>query len=176
MREEWYREILDQFEPLLHKTLNSLGIYGFHPDRDDYLQELRLKLIDLALSFQGDLKDLDVARQFVAYSQRGLRWHLINLLKQPNADKLDFSDVSIESEWEAMGCLDPQDYLTQDLLSQLRLILNPTEYQIVHLIATDKLTMTQVAEELNLSRKTLYQYRQRIQDKLAPYKDFLLIP
>ncbi|MGX7092938.1 sigma-70 family RNA polymerase sigma factor [Hutsoniella sourekii] len=172
MREEWYREILDQFEPLLHKTLNSLGIYGYHPDRDDYLQELRLKLIDLALSFQGDLKDLDVARQFVAYSQRGLRWHLIDLLRQDEPDRVDLTSEVLDH----LPFPEASDYLERDLLDQLRLILNDTEFNIAQLIVQDQLTMGQIADRLAMTRQGLHKHRQNIQAKLAPYKDFLLIP
>ena len=49
-----HEKLLSQFEPLLFKTLSRVNMRRIHADYDDYLQELRLKLLTLADKFDGD--------------------------------------------------------------------------------------------------------------------------
>lgn len=64
-------QLLVQFEPLLFKTLGRLNIRRVNADYDDFLQELRLKLLTISDKFDGDPYKEDVFR-FLGFAKQSL--------------------------------------------------------------------------------------------------------
>ena len=50
-------QLLIEFKPLIHKTLQRLNIYFSHMDYDDFFQELQLKLVKMQFYM---LKKMDI--------------------------------------------------------------------------------------------------------------------
>lgn len=66
--------------------MKSLYIYPSDNQYEDYLQELRIKLIKIAENFDGDPLVKDKYR-FTKFAKRGLTWYLINLLRSDKKAK-----------------------------------------------------------------------------------------
>lgn len=98
--------LLAQYTPLLHKVMKSLHLQSFDTQYEDYLQELRIKLIEIAKDFDGDPRDKDKYR-FTNYAQRGLRWYLIDLLRKnkKTKDEVPIYDIYF-SEDDITGLLE----------------------------------------------------------------------
>ena len=73
----YHEHLIRLFAPLVYKTLARCNIHSAHIHYDDYWQELRIKLLQIAQNFDGQpLTNDDDRYRFTAYAQRGLYWHL----------------------------------------------------------------------------------------------------
>lgn len=76
-----YSELLSQYEPLIHKTLSRMNIKQHYRDYDDFAQELRLKLVDIYETFDGNACEEADKFRFSSYAGKGLYWYGINLIR-----------------------------------------------------------------------------------------------
>lgn len=167
-------QLLSQFEPLLFKTLGRLNIRRVNADYDDFLQELRLKLLTIADKFDGDPYKEDVVR-FLGFAKQGLYRYTIDLLKKskPKADVVG-SDVSQLSELlhsDLVFGINPE---VQEFIGRASDVLSDKERRVFALLVEGGYTGQEMADELGVSRKTMNKYKKQIQEKLDPLKDILL--
>ncbi|MCY3044196.1 sigma-70 family RNA polymerase sigma factor [Aerococcus urinae] len=163
--------LLREFEALIHKTLADLTIRKCHGDYQDYAQELRLKLLDLAEAFDGNPLGEDRYR-FVAYAGRYLRWSLLDLLRQsqrfPQLTLSEHQDLLTESaETEAF------DLGAADFLQAVQETLSERDYQLTLALAERDFSIAEIARTFGVARKTIYQWKTRLAQLLLPFKDLL---
>ena len=73
-------QLLARYQLLLHHVLHQYHLLAEDQDYDDYYNELYLHLVRLARDFDGDALSESDRFRFVGYAQRGLSWHLGQLL------------------------------------------------------------------------------------------------
>ena len=163
--------VLEQFEPLVHKTLARVFLSPRHVAYEDYAQELRLKLLEIEASFDGKALGEDRIR-FVAFAGRGLYWFLISLLrKEKTAEMVSFDDIEA-----AVECELPMEAARLELvffLEEARRRLEPSEFELFQLLSDGEWTVTDIAKFYGVQRKVIYRRKKKIADKLADIKDLL---
>lgn len=172
-KEEKVEQLLKQFEPLLFKTLGRVNVRQTSSNYDDVLQELRLKLIKLAERFDGDPFTHDVVR-FLGFAKQGLFRYSLDLLhKESQQPETTGSDVT-ELEHLLHGDLifgDNTDI--KHFFQQASRLLTQQEQALFVLLAQGGYTTQELADELGVSRKTIYKHKNRIREKLDPLRDLL---
>lgn len=176
---EGTNKFLKQFEPLIHKTLNTLNISQTQSDYDDFFQEFQIHLLNLSQKFQPDVSNQEIQRyKFVAYAKQGLYWHGISLLRQQNQEP--FQPLEMEQiEWWAdnEGSSDalPQEETlqTMEFMEEAKGRLSEKEYQFLLQIVEERYTMKEIAAAYGVSRTTIYKWKEKIQKRLQDLKDCL---
>ncbi|MDK6234219.1 sigma-70 family RNA polymerase sigma factor [Aerococcus sanguinicola] len=159
--------ILNQFTPLFHHVLANFSIAPHHADYDDLLQELRLKALKVAASFDGDLLDQDRFR-FTAYLKRALSWYCLDLLRRKPQDTSSLEGLHyLRDEAPRQHSL-----AVQVFLSQAKTILTPKEFQTVRQLQAGH-SLTSIAETDGVSRQAVHCRVKRLREKLLPLADIL---
>ncbi|MGO4929526.1 sigma-70 family RNA polymerase sigma factor [Fundicoccus sp. Sow4_F4] len=164
--------ILNQFEPLIHKTLQRMTIPQRHINYEDYAQELRMKLLTIEDSFDGKALGGDRIR-FVAYAGKGLYWYLVTLLrKEQKKQEVSFDEVERAVDFDM-----PIENSRIELvifLEEVRRRLDREEYELFLMLSDETLTVTEIARRYGVGRKTIYQRKNKIVDKINDLKTLLL--
>lgn len=165
--------LLREFEALIHKTLADLNIRKCHGDYQDYAQELRLKLLDVAERFEGKPLGQDRYR-FVAYAGRYLRWSLLDLLRQterlPQLTLSEHQDLLADStSLQGEAC----EAGAADFLQAAQASLSERDYQLTLALAEPDVSITDIARSFGVARKTIYAWKKRLAQRLKPLKGLL---
>jgi len=172
-------DLLKEFEPLIHKTIQRLNIKQNNADYEDFFQELRLQLIKIYCSFDGKPLVEDTERyKFTAYASRGLYWHCVNLLKKEyntsfqtiEDGKIDWfmqKDKTTKSNFETNIHIEEFFRLAEQRLSK-------QDYKLLLYLAEEKYTEQELADLMNVSRSTIYQRKKRIKARLSGIKKCLI--
>lgn len=169
---------LEQFEPLIHKTLTVLNISQSQNDYEDFFQEFQIKLLEISQKFQSDVEDRDVQRyQFVAFAGRGLYWHGLSLLrkkKQQPFQPIEMEQIEWWSDQEPTEATLPEETLeTKEFLEGAKQRLSEKDYQFMLQLIEGKYTMQEMANDYGVSRTTIYKWKERIQTRLLDLKKCL---
>lgn len=147
-------------------------------DYEDYYQELQIKLLDILEKFKSDTSDSDEKNcKFTAYAGRGLYWHGVDLLRKKKNHSLETTE-SEKIQWLAdqdlIECesIDSNLY-TDDFFRLAKRRLSPEDFTLLIQLAEGKHTMSELAEKHGIVRATVYQRKERIQNRLADIKDCL---
>ena len=166
------RRILTEFDPLLHCVLKDAHVSPSMLYYEDFLQELRLKLLSFLDRFEGNPLGAD-RYAFTAYARKGLYWGVMDLLRKEKRqwhtplEKEDVLDAGLMQVYQ-------QSHLSIQLFEQeARRRLNRKELAVYYLLLESDYTMQEIADRLGCRRQTVHNIRQRIRQKLAPCKTFL---
>lgn len=169
---------LNEFEPLIHKTLNSLNISQYQNDYEDFFQEFQIQLLKILHKFQSDSTDLDeINYKFVAYAKQGLYWHGLNLLRKKNQQP--YQPIGIdEQEWLVHSDISAADFIKstveiEEFFDLAKERLSEKEYLFMMQLIEGKYTMQVIADAYGVSRMTIYNWKEKIQIKLQDIKDCL---
>lgn len=169
---------LKKFKPLIHKCLQQMNIPPQHMDYEDYYQELQIKLLDILAKFKSDTSDVEEKNnKFTAYAGRGLYWHGVDLLRKKQnhsletteSDKIEYLRNQESSESDDLET----DLYTDDFFRLAKKRLSPEDFTLLIQLAEGKHTMSELAEKHGIVRATVYQRKERIQNRLADIKDCL---
>lgn len=95
VKDKYLEDLFRQLQPLIHKTMNGMKIFKNHMDYDDFIQELKIQLIEILHRFDGDSLASDEDRfKFTAYASNGLYWRGLNLLKRNDPELVYDEDES----------------------------------------------------------------------------------
>lgn len=172
-------ELLTEFTPLLHKTMQRLNIRVTHMDYDDFFQELQIKLIHVYQTFDGEPLRVSSDRyRFTAYAGKGLYWHGLNLIRKDNAVHTHSLD-SDQLEWFTHKDEEPaaplqSSLFIEDFLQQAKKRLSPKDHELFLYLLEDTYTIQQLANMLKVSRDTIYKRKQKIQERLHGVKECLI--
>src|SRR5699024_8968834 len=172
-------QLLKDFKPLIHKTMQRLNIHSNHMDYDDFYQELQIKLISIYKSFNGDPLNVTTdSYRFTSYASTGLYWHGLNLLRKENHVTLQLTENEqidwLAYEEDASNSMFKSDLFIEDFLKQVKSRLTDQEYLLLLYIVEGKYTVLELAELLNVSRDTIYQRKNKIQKRLHGLKECLM--
>lgn len=166
--------LLKQFEPLLHKTLHRLNIFQGHWHYEDYLQELRLKLLTIDEAFDGKPLKGDGIR-FAAYAGKGLYWHLVNLLRSENQQQeILVEDISLLSDTKGMlAPLQAGSYALSTFIEGVKQRLDKEELALFYVLADGSYSIHEIAASYGVSRKTIYERKKKLVEKIEELKVLL---
>lgn len=174
LREEQERAFFDQHAGIVHGALKKLGVYRSHPDYDDYVQQGLLKLVEAYETFPKDLEQAEYLYQFTGFAYRKVSWHTLDLLrKQKRRSDREMSwPEDLEKEHPDTHLSFEQAYQDMDLLKEMLPLLTKQEQEYLLDAVVNRLSITEIAEKQGVSRKTVYQLKKRVAEKL---NHFLLI-
>lgn len=170
---------LEQFTPLIHRTLQRLSIYPQNMDYEDYYQELQIKLMDILRRFKIDSADLEeVNAKFTAFAGRGLYWHGLDLVRsKKNQSLASFEPDQIERLEDEESREEQQmerKLSTEDFFRLAKKRLSEKDFQLLLQFASGNYRMQDLADEYGVARDTIYQWKNKIQIRLADLKDCLM--
>lgn len=165
--------VIKQFEPLIFKTLSKFKVYPKHVNHEDYAQELRIKLLDLAKGFDGDPLYVDDDRyRFISFACNGLSWHLVNLFKKEKAVTHVSPEILEETLEDSVNHSHYQVHMQlAEYAAYAKEVLNENEYLLYLLLMDLSFTGSEIADLLGISRSTLYEWKKSIQTKLSKLYD-----
>lgn len=172
-------KILIEFKPLIYKTLQRLHIHPQHMNFDDFFQELQIKLVKIYRKFEGDPLRIEADRyQFTAYAGNGLYWRGIDLFKKRSFNTLPIMEdehlVKMVNEKEMTENWPGRNLILDEFFKKAKERLSESEYLLFTYLAEGQYTMTEIADILAVSRKTIYQRRKNIQRKIQDIKECLV--
>lgn len=169
---------LNQFKPLIHKTLQTLNISQYQNDYDDFFQEFQIQLLKISQKFQYDSIDLDeINCKFLAYAGQGLYWHGLSLLKKKSqqpfqpigTDQIDTFSLSDVSEIASLE----SSLETEEFFDGAKNRLSDKEYLFMMQLIEGRYTMQEIADAYGVSRTTIYKWKEKIQMRLQDIKECL---
>ena len=171
-----FNQILEQFQPLIYKTLQKLNIQQHHMDYDDFFQELQIQLLKIFDEFSGDVLNQDVDRyKFTAYAGQGLYWHGLNLIRAEDVRAYDtIEDGQLDYLHTSECGFDLASNLNiQEFFDLARVRLSDEDYELLLYLAEGKYGVQELAEVFGVSRKTIYERNKRICRRLEGIKNCL---
>lgn len=174
MENDNFEKLLDQYSPLLHGTLRDLYIYADDNNYEDYLQELRVKLITIASKFEGDPIDKDKYR-FTSYAKQGLKWFMIDMLRKAKniSNEISLADITFVSGEDVSTLLEETRDSLYQFLTEVEDRLNKKELTLFWAILSEHYTLSELSKHFKVSRKTISLRKRKLLDKLKPLKDIL---
>jgi len=150
---------------------------GYTLDIDDIMSKAHIKTIEMFNEFTCDLDDEYLSANFVSFLHQYLYLRLLNDIDEFTS-LFDEETCSIE----AMGfpnIFTPKnlryDNFENDVVNKMSLkrvikdSLSPREYEVVILIFFDGLEAKEVAEQLGVTRSTVYSLKYRALDKIREF-------
>lgn len=171
-------KFLEEFKPLIHKTLQRVNIPPSHVDHDDFFQELQIKLLSILEKFQSNTTDLETKKyKFIAYAGQGLYWHSINLIRRQS---LQFTAMPDEEsmDWLAQKKTVETDSFestihTKEFFELAKQRLSKADYVFLIDLIERECTMQELADAYGVSRTTIYNRRKKLQIRLQDLKECL---
>ncbi|MEG2708929.1 MAG: sigma-70 family RNA polymerase sigma factor [Vagococcus sp.] len=153
-------ELLEQHHVLILGALKKCHITHYHPDFEDYLQIARWVLIDTHRSFVASGKSLDA---FHNYVYQRIYWKITDEVRKniSHQDKLIHDDQeTLLNELPAS----PEDDLIEikDFIAQLTPKLTKQEALFLEDAYVNELTMSAIAKKHQVSRQTVYNWRDKV--------------
>ena len=159
-------QLLARYRLLLHHVLHQYHLMAKDQDYDDYFNELYLHLVRLAHDFDGDALSEPDRFRFVGYAQRGLSWHLGQLLakRSRQAQGLIGNQKVLHFVEQAGASRPPLDDLVNSLL--LSQVLSPADYHFLCVAQNEQLSLGAKCQELGICKNTYYARLKRLRQTL----------
>ena len=161
-------DFFEQFEGVVFGVMKRLTINPNQPNYDDYTQIGRLQLVHDYETFQKDPRLEENRRPFVSFAFTKIRWAIIDEIRK-QCLKQEREQVWDESFDHTLTDTSVDMYLAiheKEWLETIFSVLKEDEKRLVVDLCLHQMTMTAIAKKESVSRKTLYQRRNRIKEKL----------
>lgn len=158
----------DQYEGVVFGVLKQLTIHPLSAYYDDLTQIGRLKLVESFEKFPDDPFDKENRGRFVGYAFTKIRWGIIDEIRRQNlrAEREQFWDESFDyTLTDSDDCL-LESALENEWFHEVLAPLNEKEKRLVIDLCIYSMTITAIAKKESVSRKTIYQRRNHIKQKL----------
>ncbi|OJF94709.1 hypothetical protein AX762_07355 [Alkalibacterium sp. 20] len=175
LTEELEHDFFFVHQSIVYGVLKKCGISYNHPDYDDYVQVGLMKLVGAYESFPEDLRCEEYLYQFTGYAFQKIRWAIIDEMRR-SMRKQEKETVLPEemTEWKDPK-VDAQtdDWITWELFYTMLQCLSVNEQNLLKALVFHQRTVTEVATEFGVSRKTVYGWKKQIARKLAHFETVL---
>ena len=161
-------DFFEQYEGVVFGVMKRLTIHPNQPNYDDYTQIGRLKLVHAYETFPKDPRLEENRRPFVSFAFTKIRWAIIDEIRK-QCLKQEREQVWDESFDHTLTDTSVDMYLAiheKEWLERIFSVLKEDEKRLVVDLCLHQMTMTAIAKKESVSRKTLYQRRNRIKEKL----------
>ena len=174
LSEDNERAFFDQHAGIVHGVLKKLGVSRMHSDYDDFVQQGLLKLMEAYETFPQDLEQAEFLYQFTGFAYKKVQWHMLDLLRKQQrkwANEMSWPE-DLEKNQPDMHAPFEQAYQEMDLLKEMLPLLTKNEQVYLLDAVVHRLSVTEIAKKQEVSRKTVYQWKKRVAEKLS---HFLLV-
>lgn len=168
MSQQLARNLLTIHEEIIHGCLKSLQLYPHHPDYEDYVQIGRLALLGAYENFPQDFETEQEIYQFTGYAYTRVRWKIIDEIRKVTRhhDKKAALTEEVIAYVTKQAAPAPYEHIEfAEVFKQLWQVLEEQEKAIVKTFCERDLNYTEVATLHNISRRTVYNLRKKIQQK-----------
>ncbi|KRN13052.1 RNA polymerase sigma factor, sigma-70 family protein [Fructilactobacillus fructivorans] len=147
-------------EIIVFGVLKRLGIRPFCDQYQDLVSEGRLSFVEAYDRYPGDCNDEESRLNFI---YQGVYWHILDILRRERRQNSHL-DVETSEDVDVIATND-EEIESRVVLEGILAQLDDRECQMVSGLYNGQ-SMTAIASELHVSRKTLYQWRKRIIKKI----------
>ncbi|AZP04965.1 sigma-70 family RNA polymerase sigma factor [Jeotgalibaca ciconiae] len=166
LTEQNMQQLLDQYEGVVYSAMKKVGIYKRHPSFDDFYQIGCIKLFEAYETCEKDPLLEEHRHQFVYYASQRLQWAFLDEMRR---DKKRFEKEEWQSDEQIMSFSLPNEFeenmFLKEQLYYLLALLSPNEYAFLYDRFCLNLSVTKIATKHGVSRKTVYQWRKKLQEK-----------
>lgn len=175
LTEEMERDFFDQYSGMVHGALKRLGVWHMHPDYDDFVQQGLMKLVEAYETYPNDLEQAEYLQKFGGYAYQKVYWHMIDMLrKQKRKWESEMAwPEDLEGQQPDTHLSIEQGYQEMDLLAQMLPLLTVKEQAYLVDAVVNRLSVTEIAQKQGVSRKTVYEWKKRVAEKLVGYLEVL---
>ncbi|MBM6615352.1 sigma-70 family RNA polymerase sigma factor [Desemzia sp. RIT804] len=175
LTEENERDFFDQYSGMVHGTLKRLGVWHSHADYDDFVQQGLLKLVEAYENYPKDFEQMECAKQFGGYAYQKVYWHMIDLLrKQKHKWEREMAwPEDLEANQPDIQMSIEQSYQEMDLLKNMLPLLTKKEQAYLVDAVVNRLSVTEIAQKQGVSRKTVYEWKKKVAEKLVDFLEIL---
>lgn len=162
------REFFEQYEGVVFGVLKQLTIHPLSAYYDDLTQIGRLKLVESYEKFSEDPFDEEHRGRFVGFAFTRIRWGIIDEIRRYNLrnQREQIWDESFDHTLSNSDDCLLEGTLENEWLQEVLAPLNDKEKRLVIDLCMYNLTITAIAKKEGVSRKTIYQRRNRVKEKL----------
>lgn len=159
-------------EPIVYGVLRECHVTRNHPDYDDFVQIGRIKLVEAYESFPKKLCSEEHYYQFTGYAYQRILWAVLDKLRKDgkrysNENGLSENYLSI---LPSESNINEEDVLLSELFQSMLHSLNKREQEYLISAVIYRLNITDIARKYGVSRKTVYQWKRRISEKLKEFR------
>jgi RNA polymerase sigma factor (sigma-70 family) len=159
--------IADDHQVVVYGVLKRLHVYPWQTNYADLKQEGFLVFAQKYNQYPG----IDADKPRLAYLYQAVYWHLLDILRKqtriqqhqciPPVDKTGLPNwETLEDSYDAIG-----EWMGQTLYVKLWQKCNHRERRFLVGSYEQGLTITEMARQWHVSRKTIYQWKKRVQNK-----------
>ncbi|MGX4686662.1 sigma-70 family RNA polymerase sigma factor [Vagococcus sp. JNUCC 83] len=150
------------YHSLILGALNKCHMTPSHPEFDDYLQHARIELL---LTYRDYDKQSEDKPPFRPFAYQKIYWATLDKLRkeQRRIDKDIIEDTHLDylsEDTDFSSCLS-----TTDLYYRLLETLSISEEKFLNDRFFNQYTISQIADKHNVSRKTVYRWRDGVRKK-----------
>lgn len=152
---------------VVYGALKRLNVRPYHDYYEDLKQEGFIKFAQKYNQYDGEDKE----KQRLAYIYQGVYWHLLDLLRHDSRDRQRNLAVMDNDDMDWQDCLrDPERFVENVdgamLLTQLWKICDEKQRRYIRGSFELGMTVTEIARHWRVSRKTVYQWKQEVREKM----------
>lgn len=159
---------------IVYGVLKRCNLWQDHPDYDDFVQIGLLKLVESYESYPEDLFSEKGFYSFTGYAFQKIRWAILDELRKQS--RMMDREVSLPEDletWKVASETDKEEWAIWELLPDMLGQLNPHEQNYLKSAVLENLSVTDIAKKYGVSRKTVYDWKNKVAVKLADYKELL---
>jgi len=172
-------DFLTVHEPLVYGALKACHVAYSQANYEDYLQIGRLKLVEAYETYPSDLSDEERYYQFTGYAYQRVRWGILDELRKavkarerecmlPDGEVLEQPGLGVSLSSGENSCEEAVIYW--ELFQSMLQCLSEQEQKYLEDAVIRRLSVKVIAEKYGVSRKTVYQWKHRIGQKLAHFR------
>lgn len=160
------QRLLDQYKGVIYQSMKLTGVYKINPDFEDYYQIGCIKLFEAYETCAVDPLSEEHRYQFVKYSGQKLRWAFLDEKRKEKTltERTEFQSEEILESTPSFDFFEMKIEF-EDQLEQLIDHLTDKELLFLQERFHFGLTMTEIAKKHGVSRKTVHQWRNKVQEK-----------
>ncbi|TNL00334.1 hypothetical protein DK130_00570 [Fructilactobacillus sanfranciscensis] len=154
-------------EVVVFGVLKRLNVRPWHEHYQDLVQEGRLEFVD---AYQKYPDQRDDEKQMLSYIYQSVKWRLLDKLRRSTRVSTPIlrgggveTLTNLSFDDEALA-----DVETKLIFNNVLAVLNEKEQLLIRGLYLEGKTMSQLSEDLKVSRKTLYVWRNQIKTKIKP--------
>lgn len=167
------RNILKQFELLFFKTLDRMGINSSGSNYEIFIQELRVKYLNVFKKIESNLFTQNIYR-YIGYLKKSFNNFGINSLKS-NPPTFDAENGIVTNLADRLYC----DYVfdsgseVSEFFKQASHRLSDLESMIFYDMVNFSYTTQELADKYSVSCELMVNYKKQIQEKIIIIKESL---
>lgn len=156
-------------------ALKKEGVLRSYPDYDDYVQQGLLKLVEAYETFPQDPEDPKHIYPFGGFAFRKIQWHIRDIRKKQKRISVNESawPEFMEENYPDTPTQFEADWLEMELFKDMLPLLTVKEQGYLIDAVIHQLSVTEIAQKNQVSRKTIYQWKKSIHKKLEHFLVFL---